>query len=31
VEICGDLIPLWGEDRRREFRAERTEIAGRTV
>ena len=23
VEICGDLIPLFGEDRRREFRAER--------
>jgi DNA replication protein DnaC len=22
VEICGDLIPLWGEDMRREFRAE---------
>jgi DNA replication protein DnaC len=24
VEICGDLIPLYGEDKRREFRAERT-------
>jgi DNA replication protein DnaC len=23
VEICGDLIPLYGEDRRREFRAAR--------
>ena len=23
VEICGDLIPLFGEDRRQEFRAER--------
>jgi DNA replication protein DnaC len=23
VEICGDLIPLFGEDKRREFRAER--------
>ena len=22
VEICGDLIPLYGEDRRREFRTE---------
>jgi hypothetical protein len=22
VEICGDLIPLFGEDKRREFRAE---------
>ena len=21
VEICGDLIPLYGEDKRREFRA----------
>jgi DNA replication protein DnaC len=30
VEICGDLIPLWGEDKRREFRAARTESAGRT-
>jgi DNA replication protein DnaC len=27
VEICGDLIPLWGEDKRREFRAAQTEIA----
>ncbi len=26
VEICGDLIPLYGEDKRREFRAERTRI-----
>jgi DNA replication protein DnaC len=25
VEICGDLIPLYGEDKRREFRAEATE------
>jgi DNA replication protein DnaC len=24
VEICGDLIPLYGEDKRREFRVERT-------
>ncbi|MDQ6810848.1 MAG: ATP-binding protein [Actinomycetota bacterium] len=24
VEICGDLIPLFGEDKRREFRAERS-------
>jgi DNA replication protein DnaC len=24
VEICGDLIPLFGEDRRREFRAARS-------
>ena len=23
VEICGDLIPLYGQDKRREFRAER--------
>jgi DNA replication protein DnaC len=22
VEICGDLLPLFGEDKRREFRAE---------
>jgi DNA replication protein DnaC len=29
VEICGDLIPLYGDDKRREFRAEQTEIAGR--
>jgi DNA replication protein DnaC len=28
AEICGDLIPLWGEDRRREFRAQETELAG---
>ncbi len=27
VEICGDLIPLYGEDKRREFRAERAEPA----
>jgi DNA replication protein DnaC len=27
VEICGDLIPLFGEDKRREFRARRTGIA----
>jgi DNA replication protein DnaC len=26
VEICGDLIPLYGEDRRREFRAERSAL-----
>jgi DNA replication protein DnaC len=26
VEICGDLIPLFGEDKRREFRAHRTGI-----
>jgi DNA replication protein DnaC len=26
VEICGNPIPLWGEDKRQEFRAERTEI-----
>jgi DNA replication protein DnaC len=26
VEICGDLIPLFGEDKRREFRARRTGI-----
>jgi DNA replication protein DnaC len=24
VEICGDLIPLYGEDKRREFRVEQT-------
>ncbi len=29
VEICGDLIPLYGEDKRREFRAEAPEPAGR--
>ncbi len=28
VEICGDLIPLYGEDKRREFRAEATETVG---
>jgi DNA replication protein DnaC len=27
VEICGDLIPLYGEDKRREFRAETAELA----
>ncbi len=27
VEICGDLIPLYGEDKRREFRVERTALA----
>ncbi len=27
VEICGDLIPLYGEDKRHEFRAERAEPA----
>jgi DNA replication protein DnaC len=27
VEICGDLIPLFGEDKRREFRAQSTGIA----
>jgi DNA replication protein DnaC len=27
VEICGNPIPLWGEDKRQEFRAEHTEIA----
>jgi DNA replication protein DnaC len=26
VEICGDLIPLFGEDKRREFRAERPQL-----
>jgi DNA replication protein DnaC len=25
VEICGDLIPLYGEDKRREFRVQRAE------
>jgi DNA replication protein DnaC len=24
VEICGDLLPLFGDDKRREFRSERT-------
>ncbi len=28
VEICGDLIPLYGEDRRREFRAEQSDPVG---
>jgi len=27
VEICGDLLPLFGEDKRREFRTERTAAA----
>jgi DNA replication protein DnaC len=27
VEICGDLIPLYGEDKRREFRSQKVEIA----
>jgi DNA replication protein DnaC len=31
VEICGDLIPLFGEDKRHEFRAARAETAGRTA
>jgi DNA replication protein DnaC len=26
VEICGDLIPLFGEDKRREFRSERERL-----
>ena len=26
VEICGDIIPLYGQDKRKEFRAERTQI-----
>jgi hypothetical protein len=25
VEICGDLLPLFGEDKRREFRTEGSE------
>lgn len=29
VEICGDLIPLYGEDKRREFRAPSSEHVGR--
>jgi DNA replication protein DnaC len=29
VEICGDLIPLYGEDKRREFRAEPTAVPER--
>ena len=28
VEICGDLIPLYGDDMRREFRAERAAAPG---
>ncbi len=31
VEICGDLIPLYGEDKRREFRTGQTEIVGPTA
>lgn len=31
VEICGDLIPLYGEDKRREFRAARTDMAGHSA
>jgi DNA replication protein DnaC len=31
VEICGDLIPLYGEDRRREFRATRTSRAAESA
>jgi DNA replication protein DnaC len=31
VEICGDLIPLFGEDKRREFRAEGLEFDQRTA
>jgi len=31
VEICGDLLPLFGEDKRREFRAERAEPSRHTV
>jgi DNA replication protein DnaC len=27
VEICGDLLPLFGEDKRREFRVQRTGTA----
>jgi DNA replication protein DnaC len=27
VEICGDPIPLYGADRRREFRVERLDTA----
>jgi hypothetical protein len=26
VEICGNPIPLWGDDKRQEFRAEHSEI-----
>jgi DNA replication protein DnaC len=28
VDICGNPIPLWGEDKRQEFRAEHTETVG---
>ncbi len=28
AEICGELIPLYGEDRRREFRSSQIERAG---
>ena len=31
VEICGDLIPLFGEDKRQEFRAERGALGQRTA
>jgi DNA replication protein DnaC len=31
VEICGDLIPLYGEDKRREFRVQRAELPEHTV
>jgi DNA replication protein DnaC len=31
VEICGDLIPLFGEDKRREFRAEPSELGRRSA
>jgi DNA replication protein DnaC len=31
VEMCGDPLPLYGEDRRREFRAPDTETMGRLV
>jgi DNA replication protein DnaC len=29
VEICGDLLPLWGEDKRREFRAGQADVTSR--
>jgi DNA replication protein DnaC len=28
IEMCGDPLPLFGEDRRREYRAMRAEPAG---
>jgi DNA replication protein DnaC len=31
VEICGDLIPLYGQDKRREFRAERSDTVGQPL